>query len=189
MQTIVVTSAGPGDGKSTTVANLAVVMAQQGKRVILVDADLRKPTVHYTFEVNNLTGLSNVLTGQAQADQVVSATKVPNLSVMSCGPIPPNPSELLGSRSMGELLEELKRDYDYVLFDTPPLLAVADAQVLANKCDGSMLVVSSGKTDRQGAIKAKEMLVQAQAKLLGAVLNNKPKRDNQYYYYYGETNK
>ncbi|NEU30284.1 CpsD/CapB family tyrosine-protein kinase [bacterium LRH843] len=189
MQTILVSSAGPGEGKSTTVANLAIVMAQQGKRVVLVDADLRKPTVHYTFQVNNLIGLTNVLTGQTETNSVISPTLVPNLSVITCGPIPPNPSELLSSRRMSQLLEELMTDYDYVFFDTPPVLAVADAQILANQCDGSILVVSSGQTDRQGAIKAKEQLASARAKLLGAVLNGKPKRDNQYYYYYGDGNK
>ncbi len=186
MQTILVTSAGPGEGKSTTVANLSIVMAQQGNRVLLVDADMRKPTVHYTFRVDNLEGLTNVLTGQLETKDAISKTEIPDLSVMTCGPIPPNPSELLGSRRMSQLLEELMTDYDYILFDTPPVLAVADAQILANQCDGSVLVVSSGKTDRQGAVKAKEQLTQARAKLLGAVLNGKPKRDNQYYYYYGD---
>ncbi|WP_100405493.1 CpsD/CapB family tyrosine-protein kinase [Bacillus solitudinis] len=186
LQKILVTSAGPGEGKSTTVANLAVVFAQQGKRVLLVDADLRKPTVHYTFQTPNTLGLTNVLTGQSTFEGSVSRTDVEKLDLMTSGPIPPNPSELLGSRAMSRFMEEASTAYDFVFFDTPPVLAVADAQVLANQCDGSIFVVNSGKTDRAGALKAKELLTQAQAKVLGVVLNQKPKGDdNSYYYYYG----
>lgn len=185
MKSILVTSASPGEGKSTTIANLAVVLSQQGKRVLLVDADMRKPTVHYTFRVDNLVGLTNLLTGQEKIEGVIQATRVSNLSVIPCGPIPPNPSELLGSNRMQQVLDELLTEFDYVLFDAPPVLAVADPIVLANLCDGSVLVVSSGKTDRDGALKAKEQLDQSKAKLLGAVLNEKPRSTDQYYYYYG----
>lgn len=187
LRTILVTSPGSGEGKSTTVANLAIVLAQQGNNVLIVDADMRKPTVHYTFETDNLVGISNVLTGQAKPESAISSTVVPHLSVMTCGPVPPNPSELLGSKRMKELVRELTSQFDFVIFDTPPVLAVADAQVLANVCDGTILVIGSGKTDRQGAIKAKELLSQSQAKIIGAVLNGKSKRDNQYYYYYGDS--
>lgn len=184
-RSIMVTSAGPGEGKSTTVANLAVVFAQQGKRVLLIDADLRKPTVHYTFSLTNSVGLTNVLTRLADFQEAVRATKIENLDVLTSGPIPPNPAELLSSRSMGEFLQEAYTEYDLLLFDTPPVLAVTDAQLLANLCDGTILVVSSGKTEIETATKAKELLQAAQAKLLGVVLNNKAIDNSNYYYYYG----
>lgn len=185
LQTIIVTSSGPGEGKSTTTANLAVVFAQQGKRVLLIDADLRKPTVHYTFRTENHVGLSNVLTRQLTLEEAVSITAQEKLWVLSSGPIPPNPSELLGSRGMQALIEQAKDEYDVIVIDTPPVLAVTDAQVLANQADGVVLVVSSGKTERESAKKAKELLESAKAKILGVVLNNKKAEDTHYYYYYG----
>jgi protein-tyrosine kinase len=184
---IMVTSSGPGEGKSTTAANLAAVFAQQGKKVLLVDADMRKPTVHYTFRLNNHIGLTNLLTNQATLETAVRETEQENLYVMPSGPIPPNPAELLGSRAMGEFLVNANEMFDLVLFDTPPVLAVTDAQVLANQCDGVVLVVSSGKTENEMAIKAKELLNNAKAKILGVVLNNKEQKDSQYYYYYGNS--
>lgn len=185
LQTIIVTSSGPGEGKSTNTANLAVVFAQQGKRVLLIDADLRKPTVHYTFRTENHVGLSNVLTRQLTLEEAVSTTAQEKLSVLSSGPIPPNPSELLGSKNMQVLLEQAKEEYDVIVIDTPPVLAVTDAQILANLADGVVLVVSSGKTERDSAKKAKELLESAQAKILGVVLNNKKAEESHYYYYYG----
>jgi capsular exopolysaccharide synthesis family protein len=185
INTLMVTSTGPGEGKSTTVANLAVVFAQQGKRVLLVDADLRKPTVHYTFNFPNTTGFTNVLTNDSSLDESIRQTDVENLFVLTCGPIPPNPSELLGSRAMKHFLEKALEKFDMVIFDTPPVLAVTDAQVLANQCDGTILVVGSEKTEKDQAVKTKELLEAANAKLLGVVLNNKKnqKKDHQYYYY------
>jgi len=187
IRSIVVTSSGPMEGKSTTTANLAVVVAQQGKKTLLIDADLRKPTAHYTFQLPNTVGLTSVLTKQAELMDAVHMTDVENLFVLTSGPIPPNPAELLASVSMEYLLKEAYNLYDFILFDTPPVLTVTDAQVLANLADGSILVTSSGTTDRDGAIKAKEILTSAQAKLLGAVLNNKKAdKDTHYYYYYAE---
>ncbi|WP_442596743.1 CpsD/CapB family tyrosine-protein kinase [Neobacillus sp. D3-1R] len=185
IQSLMVTSAGPGDGKSTTVANLAIVFAQQGKKVLLVDADLRKPTVHYTFLLDNNKGLTNVLTKQVTLVDAVNQSDIENLYLLTSGPIPPNPAELLGSKSMEDLLEEAHQQFDLVLFDTPPVLAVTDAQILANKCSGTILVVNSGKTEIEGATKAKELLLSAKGKLLGVVLNQKKAKDSQYYYYYG----
>jgi capsular exopolysaccharide synthesis family protein len=183
--TIMVTSSGPGEGKSTTVANLAVVFAQQGNRVLLVDADLRKPTVHYTFNFANTTGFTSVLTNEVPLDEAIRKTDVENLSVLTCGPIPPNPSELLGSKSMERFLETAKREFSIVIFDTPPVLAVTDAQVLANQCDGTILVVGSEKTEKEQAVKTKELLLSANGTLLGVVLNNKKiqGKDSNYYYY------
>ena len=185
LQTMIVTSSGPAEGKSTTTANLAVVFAQQGKRVLLIDADLRKPTVHYTFRTENHIGLSNVLTRQASLEEAVATTAQDKLWVLPSGPIPPNPSELLGSKGMMTLLEQAKDQYDVIILDTPPVLAVTDAQVLSNLADGVVLVVSSGKTEIDAAKKAKELLESAKAKILGVVLNNKKVQDSQYYYYYG----
>jgi protein-tyrosine kinase len=185
IRTILVTSSGPEEGKSTTVANLAVVFAQQGKKVLLIDADLRKPTVHYTFQLDNTIGLTNVLTKQTQLDKAAVATLVENLSVLSSGPIPPNPAELLGSKAMEDMLVAALEQFDIVIFDTPPVLAVTDAQILANRCDGTILVVASGKTQIEPAMKSKELLLSSKGKLLGVVLNRKNAKDSQYYYYYG----
>jgi capsular exopolysaccharide synthesis family protein len=185
LETMLVTSSGPGEGKSMTAANLAVVYEQQGKKVLLIDSDLRKPTVHYTFRLDNLRGLSNILVGENILEETVAATGVDNLDVITCGPIQPNPSELLASRKMQQFVEETKRLYDLIIFDTPPVLAVADAQILANIVDGSILVIRSGQTEIEAATKAKEALIPAKAKLLGTVLNDKEKKGSNYYYYYG----
>jgi len=185
MRVLMVTSSGPGEGKSTTVANLAVTFAQLGKKVLLVDADLRKPTVHHTFAVNNQVGFTTVLTKQTSLEKAVVETDEQDLYVLTSGPIPPNPAELLSSKSMEQFIEEAKEQFDFVLFDTPPLLAVADPQILANQCDGSILVVYSERTEIDLAKKSKELLVNAKAKLLGVVLNHKELKNNDYYYYYG----
>ncbi len=183
MRAIMVTSSGPGEGKSTTANNIAVVFAQQGKKVLLVDADLRKPTVHYSFRVDNHTGLTNVLTKQETLINAVQATNQENLFVLTSGPIPPNPAELHGSKAMDQFINEVKGLFDVIVFDTPPVLAVTDGQVLANKLDGVVMVVSSGKTEIEAATKAKESLVNSKAKLLGVVLNNIKRTESQYYYY------
>lgn len=185
IKSIMVTSADPAEGKSTTVANLAVTFAQQGKKVLLVDADMRKPTVHYTFQVENVYGLTNVLTKQKSLEEAINNTDVEYLNVLTSGPIPPNPAELLASKAMLEFLTKVEDIYDVILFDTPPILAVTDAQILANLCQGSVLVIASGKTEIEKVAKSKELLAAAKGKLLGAVLNNKKVDKSNYYYYYG----
>jgi protein-tyrosine kinase len=185
MRSLMVTSAGPSEGKSTTVANLAVTFAQQGKKVLLIDADMRKPTMHYTFRLNNTIGLTNVLTQSIHLHAAYQETDIDNLFVLTSGPIPPNPAELLASKAMETFLEEAYKHFDLVIFDTPPVLAVTDAQILANKCDGTVLVVASGKTEIEAAVKAKELLLSANGKLLGVVLNKKKQKQGEYYYYYG----
>ncbi len=188
---ILVTSAGPGEGKSTTTANLAQVMAHAGKRVIVVDADLRRPTVHRYFGLKNDVGLTTALlkTG-TEGDDILRPTKVPNLFVMTSGPLPPNPSELLGSPRMAALMEALKARADIVLLDCTPCLMVTDATVAAGLADGILMVVDSSST-RSGALAAvRETLERASLsdKLLGAVLNKLGHRSGGYYYgqYYRE---
>ena len=185
IQTILFTSASPGEGKSTVAANTAVVFAQEGKRVLLVDADMRKPTVHYTFHMTNTLGLSNLLTRQASLTEVVKESEIERLHVITCGPIPPNPAELLGSRTMNKVIEEMKEHYDIILFDAPPVLSVTDGQILSNKCEGSVLVMSAGQTEKENIVKAKEALVSSQANIIGAVLNNFTLEKDHYYQYYG----
>ncbi|MFP3668930.1 CpsD/CapB family tyrosine-protein kinase [Priestia sp. SIMBA_032] len=182
LQSVVITSPNPAEGKSTITANLAVVFAQQGKRVLLIDSDLRKPTVHYTFHTENHVGLSNVLTRQVTLQEAVKTSRQENLWVLTSGPIPPNPSELLGSKGMNALLNEVKNEYDLIILDSPPVLALTDAQVLANLTDGVVLVISSGNTQIDSAKKAKELLESAKAKILGVVHNNKKEKDTPYYY-------
>ncbi|MGM8213842.1 CpsD/CapB family tyrosine-protein kinase [Virgibacillus sp. W0430] len=186
LQAFLVTSSEPAAGKSMTVANLAVTYAQQGKKTLLIDADLRKPTVHYTFRLDNLRGLSNILVGESTLEDAIVSSDVENLDVISCGPIPPNPSELLASKKMQALLSQAKELYDVVIFDTPPVLAVADAQILANIVDGSLLIVRSNVTEYEAAEKSKEILEGARGKLLGVVLNDRDKAKSNYYYYYGQ---
>lgn len=185
IRSLMVTSSGPGEGKSTTTANLAVVFAQQGKTVLLVDADLRKPTVHYTFKLENTIGLTTILTNQTKLMDAVNKTDESNLYILSSGPIPPNPSELLGSKAMLNFMEQALEEFDLVIFDTPPVLAVTDAQILGNICQGSVLVVSSGKTEKDSLVKTKELLTATNGKLLGVVLNNKKADKKGSYYYYG----
>jgi capsular exopolysaccharide synthesis family protein len=185
MRSLLVTSSGPSEGKSSTTANLAVVFAQQGKKVLLVDADLRKPTVHYTFKLDNRLGLSTVLVGEKSLDDTIKETDVPNLHILTCGPIPPNPSELLGSNAMKQMIQKAQESFDMVIFDTPPVLAVTDAQILANTCDGALVVVRSEQTEYEAIQKAKELLEPAHAKLLGIVLNDVAQSKSSTYYYYG----
>lgn len=186
IRSMIFTSANPGEGKSTTSINVAAVFAQQGKRILIIDADLRKPSVHTNFNMENFLGLTNIITKQNQLQEAIQSSIYPNLDVLTSGPIPPNPSELLGSNGMENLLEEAKMNYDLVILDTPPVNAVTDAQILANMTDGVVLVVSSGSTEIQQAKKAKELLQKADAKLLGAILNKKKQKYSDEYYYYGK---
>lgn len=186
LRSILFTSSSPSEGKSTSAANIAIVFAQEGRRVLLIDADMRKPTMHHTFHINNGRGLSSLLTRQATMQEVIIDSEIENLFLMPCGPIPPNPAELIGSRTMKVLIEQLKNDFDLIVFDAPPLLSVADAQILSNECDGTILVVNTGSTEKEAALKAKETLQSANARILGVLMNNYTlAKDHYYYQYYG----
>ncbi len=155
LQVLMLTSAGPGEGKSTTAANLAVAYSQSEKKVVLLDADLRKPTMHHTFQRSNRQGLTNILAGQSDWQDVITATDVDRLEIIPSGPIPPNPSEMLSSNRMTMLLNSLKENYDVIIIDTPPALAVTDAQVVATKCDGVILVIDSGSVKKRSSAESK----------------------------------
>ncbi len=183
LQTILITSSGPSEGKSTTAANTAVVFAQQGKRTLFIDADLRRPSSHYAFAFMNTVGLTNVLTKQTTLEKAVQVVEPLGLDVLTSGPLPPNPAELLASRAMKELINQVKQEYDVIIIDSPPVTAVTDAQVLARECQGVILVVSSGRTQVEDAVKTKDLLEHTGAKILGVVLNNKKMKNSSYYYY------
>ncbi|WP_313489576.1 CpsD/CapB family tyrosine-protein kinase [Exiguobacterium sp.] len=184
IQAILVTSATQGEGKSTTSSNLAVAYAQQGKKVLIIDTDMRRPTVHYTFRVANGLGLSSLLTRQAEKEKAILPTKVDNLSILTSGPIPQNPAELLSSRAMEHLVSQLREEFDVIIFDAPPLLQVADSRITSKLTDGVVLVVGCTTSDRQRVLKAKEQLELAEAKILGVVLNRRELTDDSAYQYY-----
>lgn len=182
---IVVTSSEPGEGKSTTAGNLAISLSQGEKKVILIDCDLRKPSLHKRFKISNIMGLSDVLIGK---ETLVEATNVykKNLIVLTSGKIPPNPSEMLGSKAMTNLLEDLKDKFDYIILDTPPVQAVTDSQILATKADGVILVIKAEKTKKESIQNSINLLKKVNAHLIGTVLNGVDTKRNKYHYYYGE---
>lgn len=184
LETILITSSVPAEGKSTVCSNLAVSIVQTGKRVILVDCDLRKPTVHKTFGLNNAVGLTSVLTGQVAVEDALQKTHCEGLSVLTAGPLPPNPTELLQSNVMQEVLKKLKLMGDQVLLDAPPVLPVADSMILSTYVDGVVLVIASRQVPREIALRAKELLQNTNARLLGVVLNQvRYSSDGEQYYY------
>ena len=186
MKYIAFTSSVLGEGKSTTISNIALTMAQDGKKVLLIDNDLRKPRQHKIWGLLN-KGLTNMIAMGAPFDEVVQKDVFPNLDVLTSGPIPPNPSELLGSSKMNTILKEIGEPYDYVLLDLPPILAVTDAAIVGNMADGVVLVVRSGLTVPEEAKESKKRLEAGHANILGVVLNGVPTEKKGYgygYYYY-----
>jgi len=186
LKTIVVTSPGPQEGKSTTVANLAITFAQMGTSVLLVDTDLRRPVLHSIFNLDRSKGISNFLVGKIEIEDAIFETDIDNLYIMPCGTLPPNPSELLGSKAMRECITELKNRFDIILFDSPPIMAVTDAAVLSSEVDGVILVVKAGQTDRNAILRSYEILKNIPNHILGALLNvvNVEGVYGSYYYYY-----
>lgn len=191
IKSILITSPEANVGKSTIAANLAVVMAQANLTTIIIDADLRRPVIHKFFNVSNLEGLTDLLCSPAlEINGELRETEIDNLRVITSGPLPPNPSELLGSQKMAHLLQRLEEMADIIIFDSPPALAVTDATALANQVDGVILVTHAGRTRRGSAQQAIKSLLQIRAKILGGVINgvfNKQLGDH-YYYSYHTTN-
>lgn len=184
LKSIMVTSAGPSEGKSTTAANLAVVLAQAGKQVILVDADLRRPIQHRFFELPNSRGLTTALLDlEAPVGEHIQDTSVPGLRLMTSSAIPPNPAELLGSQRQADLLAALQDEADIVVVDSPPVLTVTDALIMASRMSGVLLVVEAGATRRAGLLKAMDALMHADGRVLGVTLNRMTRRRSGYYYY------
>lgn len=183
IRSLVVTSPAKAEGKSTTIANLAVTMAQSGRKTILVDCDLRRPSLHTLFDLRAEPGLTNIILTD-EAELPLQETGVGNLWLLASGPKPPNPADLLGSRKIDQLLKKLNEKADIVLFDAPPVIAVTDAAVLGAKVDGVLLVVSAGQTRRDHAERAKELLEKAKVRIIGAALTNAPK-DSSLGDYYG----
>lgn len=185
---ILVTSSEPSEGKSTIIGNLAVSLSQSESTVILLDCDLRKPTMHKKFKISNEIGLTELLVGKKELKDVIQYRNK-HLHIITSGKIPPNPAEMLASKSMERLLEQLSSEYDYILMDTPPLNAVTDAQVLSTKVDGTLIVIRSEKTKKESILTAKNLLQKVNANILGIVFNDVANSANKYYYYYGEDKK
>lgn len=186
LKTIIFTSSGPYEGKSTTAANIAAVFADQGKKVVLIDADMRKPTVSKTFNTQNSVGLSTLITSRdIRVEDVAQYVEDADLDIISSGPVPPNPSELLNSNRMNEIIKELESKYDLVLFDMPPVVSVTDAQIMATKTDGVVFVVRRNIAHTEDVRHAKELLDMVQANVLGVVFNGAEKKSDRSYSYYG----
>lgn len=171
LHTLLVTSTAPDEGKSTTLANLAVTMAQAEQRVLVVDCDLRRPSLHTIFGVRNEQGLTSAILEQGEGPLPAQESGVPGLSILTSGPLPPRPADLLGSRRMVALIERMRAAADIVLFDTPPVVAVTDAAALAPRVDGVLLVLQAGQTRRDRAREARLLLEKVKANIVGVVLN------------------
>jgi len=184
VQVVCITSSGPGEGKSTVSSNLAVVTAESGKKTLLIDCDQRKSRLHKIFGLSNTVGLSDLLAGEASFTEAVQKSGIDNLLLLTAGTKPPNPSELLASSKMKNFINSLREKIDFIIIDTPPVLMLTDAQLLAGSTDGYLLVVSSGEADRDAAAKAKELLEKVNAKILGVVLNKLKVSEKGYYGYY-----
>lgn len=182
LKTILVTSANAAEGKSTTVCNLAVSFAQIGKKVLLIEGDLRRPRLHKYLNLSNQMGISNVLAQHISAQEVIQTTML-DIQVLTSGPVPPNPAELLNSQRMKQLMEELKGQYDIIIVDAPPVGVVTDAAILSTLVDGTLMVIASHETDSDLALRAMKLLQNVEARVLGTVLTKVPADSKGYYGY------
>ncbi len=187
VRTMVITSPSPQEGKTTTAINLAVAMAEAGGRVLLIDTDMRRPRLHRSFAVPNQVGVSTLILGNSTLDDAIKHTEIPNLDVLPCGPIPPNPSELLHTKRFAQVLEDCKTRYEHIILDSPPTSAVTDPAVLGNLVDGVILIVKGASTTREAAAHARRQLISAKCRLLGVIVNeidfSNPGYGYHYYYY------
>ncbi|HHU17210.1 MAG TPA: CpsD/CapB family tyrosine-protein kinase [Clostridiales bacterium] len=188
LKVILVTSSTQSEGKTSTSSNLAISMAQSDKKVLLIDCDLRRSNVHKLFHILNVKGLTNVLAENMDYHEILNSVGIPNLDILTSGPKPPNPSEILGSTRMEAFMERVSKEYDVIILDAPPILPVADAMVLSKLADGIILVTEYGKTTYETAVRSKENVENIGAKILGIVINNIPIDINGggYYYYSDE---
>ena len=184
-QTLVVTSANPGEGKTTVAGNLALVLAQGESKVLLIDCDMRRPSLHKRFRISNTYGISDLLVGKQKFEEA-SYKYNDNLTILPGGKIPPNPAEMLASKAMTAFLEEMKKHFDYIVLDTPPLQAVSDAQILSTKVDGSIIVVRAGVTKKDAVNNAVSIIKKVNGNIIGTVLNAAEYKKDKYYYYYGD---
>lgn len=189
VKVIAITSTEKSEGKTTIISNFAVALAQSGKRVLIIDCDLRRPQIHFEFEISNKVGLTNILLKEIESIDGILETEVKNLFAITSGPIPPNPSEILASKRMGNLIDELTPAFDYILLDAPPIGMVTDAAVLTPVTDGYIIVVAMGKSSKEGIRLAIDTLENVNANIIGIVANKVPitKRQGYYSYYNEET--
>jgi capsular exopolysaccharide synthesis family protein len=188
IKTLLVTSPGQGEGKSITAANLAISMSQIGKKVLLIDCDMRCPSVHKMFDIPNEVGLTNILKEELNSEKVIYKVSS-NFNILTCGTIPHNPSEVMASRRMKKFLEEAANEYDFIILDTPPVIAVTDAQILSTMVEGVLMIISSSVTSIEACKKAKSLLKAVNANIIGVVLNKVKEKRGNYYNYYGQSDK
>ncbi|RIM06821.1 polysaccharide biosynthesis tyrosine autokinase [Staphylococcus equorum] len=187
INSLLITSEKPSSGKSTISANIAVTYAQAGYKTLIIDGDMRKPTQHYLFDLDNNSGLSSLTINKATYSEAIKETNVENLGILTAGPNPPNPSELISSNRFGEIYNELLKHYDFVVIDTPPVNTVTDAQIYAQIVGNCALVIDAEKNNKNEVKKAQDLITKSGGKLLGAILNKMPlDKSSSYYYYYGD---
>jgi len=185
IKSVLITSPAPGDGKSTSASNLAIALATAGQRVLLLDADFRKPSIHRIFELSPEVGFSNMLAGTKTLEEVIQASRTPGLDILPCGPIPANPSEILNSEQFASILKTLGEKYDMLVIDSPPVGPVTDARILGACCDLTLLVLRAEKSTRASAEHARNSLLSVGATIPGILVNDVPRNRNGYGYYTG----